>query len=162
MSTKTMSTPARHTAPGPLRQRVQHPIPPDWPTTTDPETGQVCLLLGTVVDALVMRAGLAAEVNHNLACSLLQAPVVIVPATPGRSDDWIFLTGPRTALRQSTVADLLSAKVGWYEPGKALPLPGDIPAPGEPRWLSGRAKTALPPWGAVIGAVRRTCCSRAW
>ncbi|GAA2685899.1 MULTISPECIES: hypothetical protein [Actinosynnema] len=162
MTTKTMPSPVQHTPPGPLRQCAPRPIPPDWPTTTDPWTGQVCLLLGTVVDALVMRAGLAAEVNHNLACSLLQAPVVIVPATAaGRSDDWIFLTGPRTALRQSTVADLLSAKVGWYEPGKALPLPGDIPAPGKPRWLSGRAKATLPPWGAVVGAVRRTC-SRAW
>ncbi|WP_158851156.1 hypothetical protein [Saccharothrix deserti] len=131
-----------------------------WPTTIDPSTGEVRLRLGDTVDALIMRAGFGGEVNHQLVRSMLSAPIIVVP---GKPDDWIFLTQPRTTMRESTIADLVSLQVGWKEVGSTIVLPAFGSAEDELRWLAQpKADLELPPWGAVVGAVRRTASSRAW
>ncbi|WNV90231.1 hypothetical protein [Umezawaea sp. Da 62-37] len=134
-----------------------------WPTTIEPDTGEVRLSVGHAVDALVMRAGFGGEVNHQLVQAMLRAPIIVVPGSPGtKPDDWIFLTQPRTTMRQSTSADLVSAQVGWYEVGATIPLPAFGSTNGGLRWVQ-RPKSGveLPGWGAVVGAVRRTF-GRTW
>lgn len=134
-----------------------------WPTTIEPSTGEVRLRLGDTVDALVMRSGLGGEVNHQLVQAILTAPIIVVPGTPNtKPDDWIFLTQPRTRMRESTIADLVSMQVGWYEPGSMIPLPPFGCTEGGLRWLTwSGADLELPTWGVVVGAVRRTL-SRGW
>lgn len=134
-----------------------------WPTTIEPSTGEVRLRLGDTVDALVMRAGLGGQVNHQLIQAILTAPVIVVPGIPGtKPDDWIFLTQPRTRMRESTIADLMSIQVGWYESDTTIPLPAFGCTEGGLRWLAWpEAGLELPTWGVVVGAVRRTL-SRAW
>ncbi|MFI7676412.1 hypothetical protein [Actinophytocola sp. NPDC049390] len=134
-----------------------------WPTTIEPSTGEVRLRVGDTVDALIMRAGFGGEVNHQLIQAMQRAPIIVLPGKPDTTpDDWIFLTQPRTKMRQSTIADLVSAEVGWYEVGATIPLPAFGSAEGELRWVQQpEAGLELPNWGAVVGAVRRTF-SRAW
>lgn len=131
-----------------------------WPTTIDPSVGEVRLRLGDTVDALIMRAGFGSEVNHQLVRSMLSAPIIVVP---GRPDEWIFLTQPRTPMRDSTIAHLVSLQVGWKEAGSTIVLPAFGSAASELRWLAQpNAGLELPSWVAVVGAVRRTASARAW
>jgi hypothetical protein len=125
-----------------------------WPTTIDSVTGDVRLQLGTKVDALIMRAGFAAEVNNFLARHMLRAPIIVVPGDP---NDWIFLTQPRTTLRMSSWEDLVRIQVGWKRRGDAISLPALDNVDEGVRWLERpRQHTALPPWTAVVGAARST------
>jgi hypothetical protein len=142
------------------------PIPspwPDWPITLEQTTGKRLLLLGYTVDALIMRAGLGGEVNHQLVRAMLHAPVVVVSerrhAAP---DSWIFLTRQRTPMRERTVIDLACAQVGWPKYGSTIPLPPPGCVRGDLRWLEdGTGDWQLPPWSAVVAAVRRTF-SQSW
>jgi hypothetical protein len=69
---------------------------------------------------------------------------------------------PRTAMRKSTVIDLASTQVGWYEDGVTIPLPSLGHDEGRLRWLSDpETGMELPTWAAVVGAVRRAS-SRRW
>lgn len=131
-----------------------------WPTTIDPDTGEVRLRLGETIDALVMRAGLGGEVNHQLVRAMMSAPIIVVPRK--KAVDWVFLTQPRTPMRQSTIDDLMAAQVGWYKPGDTVALPPFGTTEDGLRWLQ-RPETdgELPGWGAVVGAVRRTF-TRTW
>jgi hypothetical protein len=131
-----------------------------WPTTIDSETGEVRLRLGETVDALVMRAGFGGEVNHELVRAMMRAPIIVVPGK--KAVDWVFLTQPRTPMRQLTVDDLMAAQVGWYKPGDTVALPAFGEIEEGLRWLQRpEAGEELPSWGAVVGAVRRTF-TRAW
>lgn len=129
--------------------------PPDWPITVTPGTGEARLRLGDTVDALIMRAGLGAEVNHHLVQALFEVPIIATAADacPSR---WIFLTQPRTEMRESTVVDLASQQVTWHRAGTTIPLPSlGHPGPGL-RWAQPpKAGTELVSWGTVVGAVRR-------
>ncbi|GAA3863318.1 hypothetical protein GCM10022243_32310 [Saccharothrix violaceirubra] len=121
--------------------------PPPQSTGLDPDAGEDRLL-----GALVMRAGFGGEVNHRLVQSMLRAPIIAVPRR--NSVDWIFLTGPRTPMSQSTIADLIAAKVWWYDD------PGSIPFPSthheDSRWVQCPEEgAALPEWAALVGAIRR-------
>jgi hypothetical protein len=121
-----------------------------WPTIADP--AGVWLRLGDAVDALAIGAGLALEVNRILIPSLLGAPIIEVR---GPSTIWIFLTQPRTPLRQSTWAELSRLGIGWREPGSALRLPPLRGIASGFRWLSCPIRgVGLPPWTAVVGAAR--------
>lgn len=134
-----------------------------WPTTIDASAREVRLRLGDTVDALVMRAGLGGEVNHQLVQSMVLTPIIVVPRRrEDEPDDWIFLTQPRTQMRESTIADLVSLQVGWKKTGSAILVPTSG-ITDEPRWLMApRAGSELPPWATVVGAVRRTASSRRW
>lgn len=125
-----------------------------WPTTIDSTTGDVRLQLGTNVDALIMRAGLAEEVNNFLARHMLRAPIIVVPGDPG---DWIFLTQPRTTMRTSTWDDLVRIQVGWKRRGDTIVLPALNNMDEGVRWLERpQPHMSLPPWTAVVGAARST------
>lgn len=121
-----------------------------WPAAAD-STG-VWLRLGDVVDALAIRARLAIKVNRILVQSLLSAPIIEVC---DQHPLWVFLTQPRTPLRQSTWADLVRLGIRWQEPGSSLRLP---PLDGIARsfhWLKCPTPgVRLPPWTAVVGAAR--------
>lgn len=128
-----------------------------WPTSTDSNTGNVRLRLGTVVDALVMRAGIAGEVNNVLLRHMLRAPIVVVP---GRPSDWIFLTQTRTTMRQSVWEDLVRSQVGWKRRGDTILLPGMDARDKGPQWLQRPGQYGeLPPWTAVVAAARRASSS---
>ncbi|GAA1291557.1 hypothetical protein [Saccharothrix xinjiangensis] len=131
-----------------------------WPTAINPDTGGVRLRLGESIDALVMRAGLGGEVNHELTWAMMRAPIIVVPRP--KVVDWVFLTQPRTPMRQSTVNDLMTAQVGWYREGDTIELPVFGTAEGGLSWLQQpEPGVELPGWGAVVGAVRRTF-TRTW
>lgn len=121
-----------------------------WPAVAGPAGVQ--LRLGDVVDALAVRTPLAAEVHHTLVQSLLGAPVVEL-RDPGLF--WVFLTQPRIPLRPSTWDDLTRAGIEWSEPGSWLPLPSLRGGGNGLRWLKCPVRdTKLPPWTAVVGAIR--------
>lgn len=121
-----------------------------WPAAAD-ATG-VWLRLGDVVDALVIRARPAAQVDRILAQSLLGAPVIEVL---DRRPLWIFLTQPRTPLRRSTCDDLTRLRVSWREEGSSLRLPPLCSRAGSLRWQRRPTRgLRLPPWTAVVGATR--------
>lgn len=125
-----------------------------WPNTIDSVTGDVRLQLGTTVDALIMRAGFAGEVNNFLARHMLRAPIIVVPGDP---NDWIFLTQPRTPLRQSSWDDLVRIQVGWKQRGDSILLPALDNVDEGVRWLERpQPHMTLPPWTAVVGAARST------
>lgn len=124
-----------------------------WPTTIDNFTGDVRLQLGSIVDALYMRAGFAAEVNRFLVRNMFRAPIIVVPGQP---NDWIFLTQPRTTMRLRTWEDLLRIQVGWKRRGDKILLPALDSADEGLRWLERPQQQAnLPPWTAVVAAARR-------
>lgn len=125
-----------------------------WPTTIDSATGDVRLQLGTNVDALIMRAGFAGEVNNFLARHMLRAPIIVVPGDP---NDWIFLTQSRTTLRQSSWDDLVRIQVGWKQRGDSILLPALDNVDNGVRWLERpQPHMTLPPFTAVVGAARST------
>ncbi|MEV6712679.1 hypothetical protein AB0M48_11620 [Lentzea sp. NPDC051208] len=161
MTTATATDTRQHDddiAPSVLRRYYTNLL--SWPTTIDSETGEVRLRLGETIDALVMRAGFGGEVNHELVRAMMRAPIIVVPGK--KAVDWVFLTQPRTPMRQSTVDDLMAAQVGWYKPGDTVTLPAFGTTEGGLRWLQRpEAGEELPSWGAVVGAVRRTF-TRTW
>ena len=129
--------------------------PRNWPITVTSSTGQARLRLGDTVDALVMRAGLGAEVNHHLIQAMFQVPIIAL-AADDKPTRWVFLTQPRTEMRESTVVDLMSQLVSWHQVGATIPLP----SPGRPgpglRWAQPpKVGAELVSWGTVVGAVRR-------
>lgn len=120
-----------------------------WPARAD-STG-VWLRLGDVVDVLAIKAQLGAEVNSILGQSFLSAPVIEVR---DREAVWVFLTQPRTPLRQSTWDELVRLGIESRGPGSALRLPPFGNA-GNVRWLRCPTRgVRLPPWTAVVGAAR--------
>jgi hypothetical protein len=124
-----------------------------WPTTIDNVTGEVRLQLGSIVDALYMRAGFAAEVNSFLVRNMFRVPIIVVPSEP---NDWIFLTQPRTTMRLRIWEDLLRIQVGWKRRGDTILLPALDNTDEGVRWLERpRQHTSLPPWTAVVAAARR-------
>ncbi|MFF0147005.1 hypothetical protein ATK36_5386 [Amycolatopsis sulphurea] len=129
-----------------------------WPTTIDSATGNVHLPLGESIDALIMHAGFAGEVNNFLARHMLRTPVIVVPGDP---DDWIFLTQPRTTMRQSSWDDLIRIGVGWKRRGDTILLPAVCHVENGVRWLQRpQPNMTLPPWTAVAGAARLTSSLR--
>lgn len=131
-----------------------------WPTVIDPATGVVHLRLGQILDALVMRAGFGSEVNHELVRAMIGVPIIAVTST--NVTDWIFLTQPRTPMRQSTLDHLITAQVGWHNAGDTIPLPASDTTDHGPRWVQQPEPSEdLPHWGAVVGAIRRTV-TRTW
>jgi hypothetical protein len=121
-----------------------------WHAAAD-STG-VWLRLGDVVDVLAIRARLAIKVNSILVQSLLSTPIIEVR---GHQTLWVFLTQPRTPLRQSTWADLVRFGIGWREPGSSLRLPPLGGSASSFHWLKCPTRDGqLPPWTAVVGAAR--------
>jgi hypothetical protein len=109
------------------------------------------IVVGETVDALIMRAGFGAEVNGILTRCMLRAPII---RSAGRRREWIFLTQPRTPLRQATWADLVRIQVGWLHAGAELPLPA-ADGTGDRTWLQRpEFGQPLPPWTAVVSAAR--------
>lgn len=109
------------------------------------------VVVGEAVDALIMRAGFAAEVNGILTRCMLRAPIIL---SAGRRREWIFITQARTSLRPATWADLVRIQVGWLPVGAEIALPG-TDGPAERRWLQRPVfGQALPPWTAVVSAAR--------
>ena len=109
------------------------------------------ITVGDTVDALIMRAGFGAEVNGILTRCMLRAPIIL---SVGRQREWIFLTQPRTTLRQATWADLVRIQVGWLHAGSELQLPAADGA-GDRTWLQRpEFGQLLPPWMAVVSAAR--------
>lgn len=109
------------------------------------------IVVGDTADALIMRAGFAAEVNGVLTRCLLRTPIIL---SVGRHREWIFLTQARTSLRPATWTDLVRIQVGWLPVGTVIPLPGAADA-GERRWLQRPVLgECLSPWTAVVSAAR--------
>jgi hypothetical protein len=131
-----------------------------WPTIIDNTTGEVRLRLGSVVDALFMRAGFAAEVNSFLVRNMFRASILVVPAVP---NDWIFLTQPRTTMRQRAWEDLVRIQVGWKRRGETILLPALDNTEDGVRWLEQpHQHIELPPWSAVVAAARSASSNRTW
>ncbi|PXY16969.1 hypothetical protein [Prauserella flavalba] len=152
MTTLIDHPPAQRDHQSDQRDRVYHDVFA-WPTTIDNVTGEVRLRLGTVVDALIMRAGFAAEVNNVLVRHMFRAPIITVPGNPA---DWIFITRPRTTLRQSVWEDLMRIQVGWKRRGQTILLPALDNTTDGVRWLEQPQQHAdLPPWTAVVAAARK-------
>jgi hypothetical protein len=111
------------------------------------------LTVGDPVEAIGMRAGLAAEVNSMLSMAMLAGPVLAYSGAPER---WIYLTAPATSTSNAVLADLVRLGVSLFPVGSLIALPCaenrdtarwiNHPLPGRP----------LPPWQAVVAAVRRT------
>lgn len=120
---------------------------------TMPDWSVPVLTVGDPVEAIGMRAGLGAEVNSMLSMAMLAGPVLAYRGTPER---WIFLTAPATSTSTAVLADLVRLGVSLFPMGSLIALPCaenletarwiDRPVPGRP----------LPPWQAVVAAVRRT------
>ena len=109
------------------------------------------IVVGDTADALIMRAGFAAEVNGILTRCLLRAPIIL---SMGRQREWIFITQARTSLRPVAWTDLVRIQVGWLPVGTVIPLPG-VEDTGERRWLQRPVfGECLPPWTAVVSAAR--------
>ncbi|MBP2472092.1 hypothetical protein JOF53_000964 [Crossiella equi] len=133
-----------------IGRRFDHSRFMDWRIRVNPETGVRELLVGDLVGAVAMRAGLGAETNSALAVHMLSGPVL---GYPGTSEEWVFLTGPAgSSLRLATLLDLGRIGVRLLPRQTWLPLPPDVgrwvvpPLPGQ----------TLPPWQFVLGAVRST------
>jgi hypothetical protein len=107
------------------------------------------IVVGAGADALIMRAGFAAEVNGILTRCLLRAPIILAV---GRQREWMFITQARTQLRTATWADLVRIQVGYLPIGTVIPLPDGA---GERTWLQRPVfGEGLPPWSAVVSAAR--------
>lgn len=128
-----------------------------WPTRVDQTSGQVVLTISTGVDAVVSPVEQGREALSLLSVRMLSGPVV---ALPGDSD-WVFLTGPACALSMTTLADLGRFGVRLKGQGSTVPLPPSQLDDDVVRWASGPKGTRqLPPWTAVIGAIRAVCSAQ--
>jgi hypothetical protein len=108
------------------------------------------IVVGDHADALIMRAGFAAEVNGILTRCQLRAPIIL---SVGRHREWIFITQTRTQLRTATWADLVRIQVGFLPIGTVIPLPDG--ASGTQTWLQRPVfGECPPPWSAVVSAAR--------
>lgn len=131
---------------------VARPLPgtPVFEWTTVADQAGAWLRVGGVVDALVVRPVLGAEVEAVLARSMLRAPIIEVSG-----GDWIFLTGRRTPLRQSTWDGLARIPVGWREAGSYVRLPRTDEVACDLSWRHRHVPGApLPPWTSVVCAIR--------
>lgn len=121
-----------------------------WSTSVDNTTGQVVLTVSDDVSAIVATSELVADAQSLLAVSMLAGPVVALPGA-----DCVFLAGPTRDLCQATVADLKRLGVRLEDKGSQIPLPPSRTDDGAVRWLcSPKPTRPLPPWTAVIGALR--------
>jgi hypothetical protein len=121
-----------------------------WPTSVDNGTGQVVLTVSDDVSAIVATNELAEDAQSLLAISMLAGPVIALPGA-----DCVFLGGPTGDLRQETVADLKRLGVRLKNTGSQIPLPPSRTDDGAVRWRCGPKPTRpLPPWHAIIGALR--------
>lgn len=124
----------------------------EWSTTIDSATGELRLQLGETVDALLIRAGFAAEVNKFLVRHMFRVPIIVMPGSP---EDWVFVTQQRTTMRMSVWEDLVRIQVGWKRRGDTIPLPPLDNIDDGLRWFQRPEQQAeLPPWSAVICAAR--------
>jgi hypothetical protein len=111
------------------------------------------LTVGDPVEAIGMRAGLGAEVNSMLSMAMLSGPVIAYAGTPER---WIFLTAPATSTSNAVLADLVRLGVSLFPMGSLVALPCNENL-GTARWINRPVPSrSLPPWQAVVAAVRRT------
>ena len=111
------------------------------------------LTVGDPVEAIGMRAGLGAEVNAMLSMAMLTGPVLAYSGNPER---WIFLTDSATTTSTAVLADLVRLGVSLFPMGSLLALPSAETA-GLTRWVNRPVPSRpLPPWQAVVAAVRRT------
>lgn len=130
-----------------------------WATSVDLESGELRLAVGDPVDALIIPAGFAGEVNLMLKVRMQRAPVIVVPGSPTK---WMFLTGPRTQLRESTFAAMVRHRVEWLDKGSKIMLPVGPTSPV--RWLEGGPTVGheLPLWTTIIAAARSAAAMGAW
>ncbi|WP_340684116.1 hypothetical protein LCL61_37460 [Amycolatopsis coloradensis] len=121
-----------------------------WPTSVDHTTGQVVLTVSGEVSAIVAARTLCEDAQALLAIRMLAGPVVTLPGA-----DCAFLTGPACHLSEATVTDLQRLGVRLQCEGSLIPLPPSRAGDDAVRWLCGPKPTRpLPPWTAVIGALR--------
>jgi hypothetical protein len=130
-----------------------------WPTAVDDESGEVRLTVGVTVDTLIFPPGFAGEVNMMLKVRLQRVPIIVVPGHPAK---WMFLTQPRSELRQSTYAELVRYRVEWLDKGSQITLPSS--GPGGVRWLEGGPTVGcdLPLWTTIASAARSAAAMVAW
>jgi hypothetical protein len=111
------------------------------------------LTVGDPVEAIGMRAGLGAEVSSMLSMAMLSGPIVAYAGSPER---WVFLTAPATSTSNTVLADLVRLGVGLFPMGSLIALPCNENL-GTARWINRPVPARpLPPWQAVVAAVRRT------
>ncbi|UMP06821.1 bifunctional DNA primase/polymerase [Amycolatopsis sp. EV170708-02-1] len=121
-----------------------------WPTSVNHTTGQVVLTVSDEVSAIVTRRELGEDALSLLAMRMIAGPVVSLPGA-----NCAFLTGPACHLCDATTADLERLDVRLPDKGFLIPLPPSKSGDDAVRWLSGPKPTRpLPPWTAVIGALR--------
>jgi hypothetical protein len=125
-----------------------------WPTGVDVATGRLVLAVSDSVNAIVMRAELGIETQLLLSMQMLAGPVV---ALPGAYPDWVFLTGPASSISTRSLTALSRLGVRLKKPGAFIPLPPSRLDGGVVRWSSGpTVGRELPPWTAVVAAIRST------
>lgn len=121
-----------------------------WPVLVDGMT--ITVRTGEGLDAIVMCASLGASVAQRLNVLLMPTPVIVYRAAP-RS--WLFVTGPATPVRATTVADVAAAGVSLIRSGTPLVLPFLGGPSDAARWLDAPGPSRrVAPWQAVVSTVR--------
>ncbi|AHH96957.1 hypothetical protein GCM10010174_73840 [Kutzneria viridogrisea] len=127
-----------------------------WPACVDPSNGALMLALHADLDAITVPAELGVRTQRVLCLRMLAGPVLLLPTGSGTTGpDWLFLTGPAQALRHRTIVELGRIGARFHQRSTFVPLPPTRVNGSEVRWstspVSGRE---LPPWAAVIAALR--------
>lgn len=127
-----------------------------WPVRLDLAERRLAIPVGTLLDAIIMRAGLGERVLGELAMAMLAGPVT---AGPG-CGEWTFLTQPAGSPRRDLPAELVHLRLHVAPLGVPVVIPTHPDGPGDSDsdawWVQPpRPHRPLPPWPAVLGATRR-------
>ena len=126
-----------------------------WPVSVQVAEQRLAVALGTVVDAVTMPAGLAAQVHTQLGIALLAGPV-IGHMEGGR---WTFLTQPVSPIRGDVLDSLVEHDVQHAGAGAYTVIPANEADAGW-RWVTApQPNQMLPSAYAVVATVRRVCAA---
>jgi hypothetical protein len=127
-----------------------------WPVAVQVAERQLSVALGTVVDAITMPAGLAAQVHAQLGIALLAGPVI------GHTDGgrWTFLTQPVEPSCTEFADGLVEHDLQYAGGGAYTVIPASNDDRAGWRWISAPQPNQAPPSPyAVVATVRRVCAT---
>ncbi len=124
-----------------------------WPVRVDVQSRCVTVPVGIVLDALTMPAPLGEKVRVEPGLTRL-GPVAADP----QGERWTFLTQPAVATHRDIPAELRELEVHTAAHGTPMVIPTGIEDAGDGGWQwveLPRPRQSLPPWSAVLSAIRR-------